>query len=453
MKVELPFAQQQGDAGVQQNSRESLINMYAEVEPSGRQQLIRRQRPGLNQVLANAGAKRAIERHKGTHYCVIANKLYSFNGSALTELGTLSSSTGRCTIIFNDNDQVMVSDGTNAWFWNGSAFAAVTSPVSVGHLAYMNGYGIFNKPSSGSFYLTGSNDFSTVDALDFATAETNPDNLVRVFVDHNELWLFGAISTEVWQFTGATDFPLQKMGGAEIERGLMAAFSVVADDNSVFWLGDDGVFYRADGYRPVRISTHAIEHAVADIAKATREGADAFIHTVGGNKFYTIRFTDSLTLQYNIATGFWNRARTYNQNDWQVLGSAGHHADYVMTPAGICTLDRGLSTDEGGTMERGGVSAPLYSGGNRVSVRSFRLDAEVGGSGANSNVNLRVSRDGGETFQTALTRTLGTAADYEHRVVWRNLGQGRNWVFEVLMTDAREFNIMGVDTDIHVASS
>lgn len=454
MKIEVPFATYEGQSVVEQNSREQLINMFAEVEISGRKKLIRRQRPGVAVSLANTGEKRCIERHKGIHYAVIGASLYRYQGGALTELGTISSSTGRCTMIFNDNDQIMVSDGADAWYYNGTTLAAVTSSVHVGHLAYISGYGVFNRPETGQFYVTGLNDFSTVDALDFASAESYPDFLKRPFVDHNEVWLFGEDSTEVWQLSGGADFPFSRFTNAQLERGIMAPFSVVAEDNTVFWLGDDGVFYRADGYRPVRFSTHPVERLVQNVSEEARKNADAFIYTVGGHKFYTISFAGELTLQFNIATNFWNRARSYGHSDWRIIGSAGHHSDYFMTPTAIATLDTSVSTDEGGIMERGGVSAPGYAEGNRIIVRSFFLDAEMGRAPINkaSEVMLRVARDG-ETFGNERWRSLGPTGDYKRRAMWRNLGMGRKWVFEFMFTDPAEFAVVATHADIAVASS
>jgi len=47
--------------------------------------------------------------------------------------------------------------------------------------------------------------------------------------------------------------------------------TIIKQDEAIFFLGDDGVFYRLQGNLPIRVSTHAIEHAIAgypDIASA-----------------------------------------------------------------------------------------------------------------------------------------------------------------------------------------
>ncbi len=453
--IEIPFALQMGDTGASQNSRETLVNMYVELAPSGIKQIIRRQRPGLQSVTANVGEKRCIERHKGNHYIVSGPTLYRYNGITLTSIGTLASSTGRCTMIFNDNDQIMVSDGTVAYWYNGTILQTVSLPdgVTCGNLAYLSGYGIFNQPGTGKFYITGVNDFSAVDPLDFATAESSPDYLVRVFVDHNELWLAGINSTEVWQLTGGADFPFTAFGNAQLERGCGAAMSYAAEDNTVFFLGDDGIVYRADGYRPVRVSNTAVEEALLTATAGGKLAADALIYTWRGSKFYVLTIPGEMTLVHNISAGLWARAKTYNLPWWRVMGSAGHQSDYYLTPSGVCRL-AAVNKDEGGILARGGISSPGYADGRRISVPEFFLDAEVGraATGITPQVMLRVALDG-ETFGNEKWRTLGAIGKYLHRAMWRNLGQGRKPTLEIMVTDDFEFTVTTARAAVSVASS
>ncbi|MDB6036014.1 MAG: hypothetical protein JWM16_6352 [Verrucomicrobiales bacterium] len=452
--IEVPFAIQEGDAGATQNSRETLINMYAEVTTSGIAKIIRRQRPGLTSVYTLAGEKRCIEKHKSNHYLVAGSTLYKFDGTTLTTLGMLSSQTGRCTMIFNDNDQIMVSDGAVAYYWNGTILQTVTLPVGVtcGNLAYLGGYGIFNQPGTGVFWITAVNDFSTVDALDFATAESSPDNLVTVFTNHNELWLAGTGTTEIWQLSGGTDFPFTPYSNAQIERGCSAALSYGSEDNTLFFLGEDRIAYRADGYRPMRVSNVAVEKAIAAVSASGLSMTYCHLYTWRGNKFLTLTFGSELTLQYNIGTGLWNRAKTFGYDYWNVIGSAGHKSDYLLTPSGISQLAQ-VNKDEGSTLYRGGISAPGYASGKSLTISEFYLDAEVGraAQGVTPQVMLRCALDG-ETFGNERVRTMGTTGAYSNRAVWRGLGQGRKPVLSVGVTDDFEFTITSARATVSVAT-
>lgn len=452
--VELPFATQEGKSAVTQNSRETLVNMFSEIEVDARRRLIRRQRAALESVVAQLGEKRCIEDFGAFHYCIIGSTFYKFDGTTLTSLGTIGSNVGRCTMIVDDNGKILISDGTTAYYWNGTIITTMSFPTAVGHLTFQGGFGIYNSPGTGQFYVTGVNALNTVDPLDFATAESAPDPIIRCFVDHNELWLFGTDTTEIWQLSGGTDFPFTPFVNSQMERGCAAAFSVAKEDNTVFWLGDDLVVYRADGYRPQRISTHPIERLIAAIPAAVRALADAVIYTIGGHKFYTLRFPDYGTVQFNIATNLWNQAKSYGFEDWRILGSAGQTASYVMTAAGICRLSTAINQDESGIIRRSAISAPIYAKGKRILIRSFTLDCEVGRAaiGVEPQVMLRVARDA-ETFGNERWRSIGATGAYTRRVTWRNLGFSRKPALEFACTDDVNFAVVGSDGDLVVATS
>lgn len=452
----IPFAAQKGGAGITQNSDETLVNMFCEVS-EGRSGLVRRQRPCLRQVYAVAGKKRAIERHKGVHYIVIGSGFYTFDGTTLSSsLGTLNTSTGRCTIIFNDNDEAMIADGTDGYHWDGSTLAVVTkdAAMNVGTLAYLGGYGVANDAGTGKFYSTVANDFSDFDALDFATAEANPDPLYRAFADHNELILAGERTIEVWQLSGEVDFPFASVPTAKIERGIFGKFTLASVFDTIAWLGDDRIVYRGDGYRANRISTHAIETLIAGATDAELEAAYALVYTIGGHTFYTLICPGVFTAQYNFVTGLWNECNTYGSDSWDVIGSNGKVADYVLTDAGICELTFDLNQDEGNPVVRIARSAPGDADGALITMTELQADCEVGRapSGVTPELMLRVARDG-ETFGNYRTASLGTTGNYQTRPVFRGLGQGRKPVLELSFSANARFAILNVRLNAELGES
>lgn len=451
----VPFAVQKGGAGIAQNSNETLVNMFAELS-SGRSDIVRRQRPCLRQVYALTGEKRGIERHKGVHYIVYGTTFASFDGTSLTSLGTLSSASGRVTMIFNDNDEIMIADGINGYYWDGATLASVTkdATMNVGTLAYLGGYGVANDAGTGKFYSTVANDFSDFDVLDFATAEANPDPLYRAFADHNELILSGERTIEIWQLSGEVDFPFSPVPTAKIERGILGKFTLASVFDTIAWLGDDRIVYRGDGYRANRISTHAIETLIATATDDQLEAAYSLVYTIGGHTFYTLICPGVFTAQYNFITGLWNECNTYGSDSWDVVGSNGKVADYVLTDGGICELTFDLNQDEGSPVIRLARSAPGDAEGNRITMHEFFADCEVGRAalGVTPEVMLRVARDG-ETFGNIRTVSLGTTGNYQTRPVWRGLGQGRKPVLELSASADFRFAIMGTKLNATVDHS
>lgn len=443
--IEVPFSNQEGRSSVAQNSRETLINMFAEVETSGRRKIIRRQRMSVEPVEPLEGDKRCIEENGGVYYIVVGDAFSTFDGTTITERGTLDTSTGRCTMVFDDNGDVLISDGATAYHWDGATFTKPDTNGDIGPLAFVGGFALGNTPGTGQFKWPAVNDMQSWDGLDFATAEGKSDNLVRVYADQNEVWLFGGETIEVWPLTGASD-PFQR--NASMQRGCGAAHSVVSEDNSLFWLGDDFIIYRADGFRPMRVSSHSVERLIADLSAEAKASCEAFSYTDQGHKFVTFTFPGFLTLQYNVATGFWNVARTYGQDAWDILGPQYTKSDLYLTSTGIARLARGINTDNGDIFQRGGVSPPIADGSRRAMLQAFFLDCEVGRAaiGIEPQVMLRVARDG-ETFGNEKMRSLGTQGNFKTRPTWRNLGVGRRMTIEVMFTDDAEFTILGAEAE------
>lgn len=446
--IEIPFAAVEGDSGVQQNSRENLVNMYAEPASSGRKRLIRRQRPGLSLAYTKSGVKRGIFKFSHGHYAVIRDEFYKFDGTTLTLKGTLDTSIGNVTMVTDDNGHVAISDGATLYHWNSStdAFTQPTTQSSVGTLGFVGGYAYYHEPSEDTIWYSALNDMTSWGAPDFFSAESESDRMVRVFVDNGELVLFGNSTTEIWRPISNVDIPVAL--NAVMKRGCLAAYSAASDDNTTFWLGDDKIVYRMDGYRPARISTHEIEDWVESAPDATT--AKAFIYTYKGSKFYTLTIPGYGTKQFNIATGFWNAAKTIEQADWDLVGGAGNAVDYYLDSTGFVTLNGAVNKDISLSMERNGTSAPIFADERRMKFRKFQLDCEVGtvAEGVDEpQVSLSISRNG-ETFGTERLRGLGETGDYSREVVWRNLGESKHFTLKFSVTDDVNFAVIASYADI-----
>lgn len=446
-KIEIPFANQEGQSSVTQNSQERLVNMFCEVQISGKSKLVRRQRMSVEQVYPLVGEKRCIEKNGSVYYMIVGNTFYTYDGnSGLVTRGLLVSSTGRCTMVFDDNGDVLISDGETAYHWDGATLTTPDTQGDIGPLTFLGGFAVGNTPDTGQFKWSASNDMQTWDALDFATAEGKTDHLVRVYAAQNELWLFGQETTEIWPLSGGADSPFAY--NASMQRGCGAAHSVVAEDNSLFWLGNDWIIYRADGFRPMAVSNPSVQEAISNVPEASRALCEAFSYTDGFNKFVTFNFPGYVTLQYNVATQFWNIASTYGQDDWDVLAAQYSQCDRYLTTTGLAQLVRGINTDNGGVFRRGGISPQLAAGNAKVALRSFFLDCEVGRAaiGVEPQVMMRKAMDG-VTFGNERWRSLGTIGQYRHRAIWRGCGVGRRMTVEVWFTDDADFSIMGAEAE------
>ena len=85
--------------------------------------------------------------------------------------------------------------------------------------AYQDGYGVYTKQVSNTFYISSINDFSVINALDFASSNLWPDHLVAAASVKEELWMIGNTTTEIWYDSGAADFPFAPRTNLLIQYG------------------------------------------------------------------------------------------------------------------------------------------------------------------------------------------------------------------------------------------
>ncbi len=316
---------------------------------------------------------------------------------------------------------------------------------------FINGYGAFTTASTdGEWFLSDTYDFSAYDSADFATAESAPDGLLRLLANHNEVWLFGVSTTEVWVLSGST-FPFDPVLGSLMDRGIAAPLSAALMDNSVFWIGDDRIVYRANGYIPQRISTFAVEEL---LRSGVVDDAEASTHSVGGHHFYVLRLpTLDRTIVYDAATNLWHERQSGTSTipaAWDVLCIFTAYGKTLVGLADGAIRELDLDTYLDGTeqIRRAIVSFPAYPAGKRAILREVELECELGvglptGQGSSPQAMLRKSSDGGMTYGNERWATLGPAGSRRARAMWNNLGMFRNGAIEISIADPVKVAIYG----------
>jgi hypothetical protein len=320
---------------------------------------------------------------------------------------------------------------------------------------YLDSYLVFNKPNTQQFYITGQLDL-TLDALDFASAEATPDKLISLLVDHRELWLFGETTTEVWGDSGDALFPFSRINGTIIQVGCSAKHTPVRIDNSLIWIGSDGegdvMVWRARGYDPARISTHALESEMASYSRI--DDAFAYTYQQKGHAFYVLTFpTAGKTWCYDPSTNEWHERAYRTANNVLTRHRSSCHVFYDrknlvgdFENGNVYVLDPDVTTDNGDDMLWLKSFQHLTGNGVKQFFGRFTLDAEVGtGSVAGDDpiVSLRWSDDGGRTWSSPITDTFGALGQTKKRVNFSRLGSGYDRVFEVSGTSAARVALQG----------
>jgi len=464
--MKIPFATQSYQARSLPLSAQRVVNLFAEAAPQdARSPVVLYGTPGLTLFgTIGTGPIRGLHVMGTTLYAVSGDQLFSVSSSGTgTLLGNLAGrarTSGPVDMADNGRQLVVVNDGRGT-VYDGTILEAITDPdfPRASSVSYVDGYFLFTRRDSGQWFISNLLEATAYDALDFATAETYPDNLVRVFTDHREVWLFGVKSIEVWSNTGGADFPFQRISGAVLERGCAAAGSVAKMDNSVFWLGDDGIVYRAAGYQPQRVSTHAIEHAIEGYA--TLADALAFTYSQEGHSFYVLTFPDAATWVYDASTQLWHERESRDSEGrglarWRVNAYADAYNQHVVgdyQTGQLYTLDLDEPTENGLCIRREAVSAPVAATGQRLKMARLELELETGvgrttGFGATPQAMIQFSDDGGRTWSTERWATLGRIGQYRRRVRWYRMGQFRERYLRLTLADPVKVALIGATAEL-----
>ena len=488
-----------------------MVNLFPEIIPEGgKEPAFLNRAPGLTKLATvGTGPIRGLWTFNGIGYVVSGSELYKITSNYVaTKLGDVSG-TGPVSMADNGT-QLFIACGGPSYIYNSltNVFVQITDPDFPGALTvgYLDGYFVFIEPNSQKVWVTALLEGTSVDPLDFASAEGSPDNLVGMIVDHREVWLYGTNSVEVWYDSGNADFPLQRIQGAYNEIGCAATFSVAKLDNGLFWLGADargqGIVYRANGYTGQRVSTHAIEYAIAQYGNIS--DAIAYTYQQEGHAFYVLTFPSAnATWVYDVSTQAWHERAAFSNGlflrhrsncqmafnseivvgdfangnlyafdldvyadngspqkwlrSWRALPTGqnnltrtAHHSLQLDCQSGV-GINNSAGTDPSFLTTEDGLFLITESGDYLLAVSgdSFTI-------GFDPQVMLRWSDDGGHTWSNEHWATLGKIGVYQQRVFWRRLGMTlklRDRVYELSGTDPVKIAIMGAELHASGTSS
>ena len=430
---------------------QTAINCYLEqVEGLGETRVLTQvSAPGLAQYLGLGADVRGQRDVEGRWFVAAGGTLFEIVDGAAVDRGALSGTEGPVAMSHN-NTQLVIVDGPNGDIFNLSSnvIGPITSPGWRGSysVGFIDGYTIFVDPDTDQFYLTALDDSSTLDALDFSSADSQPDNIVGAPVAHRELVLLGKYTTEFWVNSGGGLFPFQRYNSAQIDIGCVGKSAYIVASDTIYFIGQTrtgtGIVYRITGHAPQRVSTRAMEQLLAksvDIS-ATR----MWTYQVDGHEFIAINAPGlKTTLVYDAAMQQW-----HERAEWR-----GGWARLRVTT--MCfTNDGQFAGDALGNLYR--VDPTVYTYGADPLVRERTWPHMIKASmqpitfpglelacttGHGGNVTLELSNDGGFTFGPPLMRSLGAIGRWMQKVRWMMLGTALDRVFRIRCSDAVPFNI------------
>ena len=439
--MRIPFGTQSYQHRSRPVSAQRMVNAYLETPPTAKEVPPVVQSFGIRSLsTVGNGPMRGGCVINGVPFVVSGNKLFRVNSAGTgTELGTIPGL--RYVDMIGDSDEVICVTEGNMYRYFDGAVAQVIDPDFPGAqwVEYLDGYAIVG-PGDGTVYVNQTpGDFSGWNALDFASAEGAPDDILGCIVDHRQVFLGGKETIEIWENTGNADFPLERSPGGFIELGLGATFGFAKNSNTVFFYASDGTIRMLNGYDPQRVSTHAVEQAIESYAD---KNCYTLTWMESGHAMVAFVWAEG-TWVYDLSTQLWHERQSYGMTRWRpavILRAFGSWLVGDHTSNKLGTLDP-ETFSEWGDVLRWSATCPSINRENQF-LRHQRLELVfetgvglISGQGSDPQTMLRFSDDGGRTWSNEHWRSMGSMGAYRTRAVWNRLGMARDRVYEISVSD------------------
>lgn len=457
MRVPLILGQKSDAAAAPGESVERLLNGYVESIPEGKEPTPIYGTPGSTAWATGLdGMVRGMLEVGGKGYAVAGSKLYSFASDGTpTSLGAIPNTDA--VSMAGDGTYVVTVTGGAIYVWSqASGLQLVTDPdaPSASSVAWSDGWFIFSETNSQIFFLSALANPINYDALDFASAEANPDLLVRVFVHHRILYLPGAKSIEAQQNTGGADFTYAPYQGINIDVGLAGRDAMCHTNDAIFWQAPDDTIRRLDGLTATKISTARISRLIAKWSDKTATVATA--HVWADHLFVVFRNPDGCVVwDQNAKT--WHERASFASPTWRcrhmiecfgklLFGSATEGKIYALN-----AQDADTYTEDGAILPFEITTPYAYSANNRLTVSDLEIVCQTGTAplGVDPQITLERTRDG-VTFSPRKIRSLGKTGERTSRVTFGVQGSARAMAFRIGIYDAVQRAVFGAYAEIDV---
>jgi len=312
-------------------------------------------------------------------------------------------------------------------------------------VVFIDGYFVFTTASK-NFFQSAINDGTNYNALDFGTAEADPDNIRSAHVYKNQLYIFGSETIEVFQ-TSTSNISVgssfDRINGFVIPKGIASPFSVVDFDGSFVFAGqgvnESPKIYMFSGSGVVPISNTAIDLILQEAQKI--DESFAVTYTFRGAVFVAFSTSTGGTLIYDakasaLSGGMeWHTRESSNlsfKSRWRVNSIITAYSSLLVgdSEGGIIgKIDNDVYTDYGNTISREFALATLENNSQPMFFNSIEAVIDSGQGLEDGTIPyIRMSySDDGRVYTSEKIRSAGATGQYNIKTKWTQLGTTRRY--------------------------
>ena len=351
------------------------------------------------------------------------------------------------------------ADGSATLKWAGLAGTAscLLNGFPTGNIvpgtAYFDTY-VFIMTDDGKIWNSEPNDPTKWDALNYVTAEAEPDNGVALAKHFNYLIAFGQWSTEFFYDAGnAVGSPLLPNPTFRIEFGCANGNSVVEMQQTVVWVAvgknTGRTVLMLEGTRPLPISDVSIERILNQSSLAN---VRSYSLKISGHYFYVLNLIDdNLTLVCDIKSKQWSVWTSYVNGKETILDgvyyTSYNNEGYALdnTNGKLYNISEHTYTDETGPIQYR-IRTPLIDA--QSTMRKFIGRLEVVGDKIGATLRIRHTDDDYQNWSQYRNVDLNATRS----VLYQN-GNFRRRAYEFFCTDNQPLRLQALEMDLDAGSN
>jgi len=407
------------------------------------------QRPGITQFALANTVCRGSWVVDGLPFFVNGNTLNSVSSSGVvTAIGTVEGA-NRVWMADNGTILVIVVPGGKAYVYDGTTFSQITDPdfQTSDTVIFYRGFFVFTTSDGKQLFVSNLNQPLIFDALDFGSAEGDPDRIITQVLDHDELSIIGERTTEVFRLVGGAGFPLAIIPGAYTEKGAASKYGAVKFDNTYLFIGGGvnelpAIWRQTSSAQATKISTDAIDNEIQKYTKEEIAEAFTMTYSAKGQIFAIFTFNSTRipgkTFVFNgtasVLAGqlVWFEMQTgVTDAQWRVNTITKAYGKLLLGDdqgGNIGEFKDDVFTEYDNLIFRQVATSPFSENGTSLFAGEFEATFESGvgltvGQGSDPIVRMDFSDNGGRTFSSEFSRTIGKIGAYEQRSIWRRQGR------------------------------
>jgi hypothetical protein len=318
--------------------------------------------------------------------------------------------------------------GQSAYSYNGTNLAAIAFPdgADVRSGNYMARRFVFVRKGSGRFYWSAVDNGRTIDGLNYATAESEADDLLDILRIGDTFLPMGQNSIETWVLTGDPDLPWTRVVQRTVNgRGIQDTGCGQEIEGTVYFISSDSLVCMWQ-QTAVRISDSALEEKI----RLSSTGSTYWFE-YEGKPIFCMRLDDGT---YGLDLAMANQVvklSTSGRTNWAPKSAVNVGGEVLFgddTAGTVWVFDTESETDSGEDEFRRVFTAGLPLNEQPFSITNIIADGDSGstnattGAAADPLLAMRFSRDGGRTWSTPRASRWGAQGEYKRKARFGSCG-------------------------------